>query len=344
MSAVEFVPKQAETEKITAHVIWMTTGLSLRRRLVAMTSATSPSLEDIILGVIPGMPRGKSWSTTPCSRTRTGRSSCRPGSTRRRASSTPSSSSSRAPCRTRTSTARDTGPPWGSTRRPASRSRRTNGSTAWRRRRPWSRLGTCATYGGIPAMKNNPTGAMGLADYLGWGFRSKAGLPIVNVPGCPAQPDNTTETLLYLVLHLGGLAPAPGSTRRSGRSGCSTARCARGATAAASPRRACSPPSTATTPLPRQARLQGAGRQVQRPHPRLAERLRRLPERRRHLHGVHDAGLPRQVHAVHGGGQLGQGRLEHGAAHDRADDPVLPPSQHQAEVRQEPDGGAAGAG
>ena len=28
-------------------------------------------------------------------------------------------------------------------------------------------VGTCATYGGIPAMKNNPTGAMGVPDYLG---------------------------------------------------------------------------------------------------------------------------------------------------------------------------------
>ena len=38
---------------------------------------------------------------------------------------------------------------------------------------------------------------MGLADYLGWDWRSKAGLPIVNVPGCPVQPDNFMETLLY---------------------------------------------------------------------------------------------------------------------------------------------------
>ena len=57
-------------------------------------------------------------------------------------------------------------------------------------------VGTCATYGGIHAMAGNPTGAMGLADYLGWDFRSKAGIPIVNVPGCPVQPDNFMETLL----------------------------------------------------------------------------------------------------------------------------------------------------
>ena len=36
--------------------------------------------------------------------------------------------------------------------------------------------GTCATYGGIHAMEGNPTGCMGLADYLGWDWRSKAGL------------------------------------------------------------------------------------------------------------------------------------------------------------------------
>jgi hydrogenase small subunit len=70
-------------------------------------------------------------------------------------------------------------------------------------------VGTCATYGGIPAMKNNPTGAMGLPDYLGWNWTSKAGLPVVCIPGCPAQPDNMTEVLLYLALHLAGLAPAP---------------------------------------------------------------------------------------------------------------------------------------
>jgi hydrogenase small subunit len=67
--------------------------------------------------------------------------------------------------------------------------------------------GTCATYGGIHAMQGNPTGCMGLADYLGWKWTSKAGIPIVCIPGCPVQPDNFTETLLYLLHMAAGRAP-----------------------------------------------------------------------------------------------------------------------------------------
>src|SRR3954468_13371271 len=46
-----------ETEAVTAHVLWMTTGLSCEGDSVAMTSATNPSLEDIITQAIPGMPK-----------------------------------------------------------------------------------------------------------------------------------------------------------------------------------------------------------------------------------------------------------------------------------------------
>ena len=93
-------------------------------------------------------------------------------------------------------------------RYPATDHHSANGSTVWPQKRwPWSGAGTCATYGGIHAMEGNPTGCMGLADYLGWGWKSKAGLPIVNVPGCPVQPDNFMETLLYLLYQLAGLAP-----------------------------------------------------------------------------------------------------------------------------------------
>ena len=68
-------------------------------------------------------------------------------------------------------------------------------------------VGTCATYGGIHAMAGNPTGAMGVPDYLGWDWKSKAGLPIVCVPGCPIHPDNLSETLVYLLYQVAGQAP-----------------------------------------------------------------------------------------------------------------------------------------
>ena len=64
--------------------------------------------------------------------------------------------------------------------------------------------GTCAAYGGIHAMAGNPTGCMGLADYLGWKWKSKSGIPIVNMPGCPVHPDNFMETLLYLLNQAAG--------------------------------------------------------------------------------------------------------------------------------------------
>jgi hydrogenase small subunit len=67
--------------------------------------------------------------------------------------------------------------------------------------------GTCATYGGIHAMEGNPTGCMGLADYLGWDWKSGAGIPIVCVPGCPVQPDNFMETLLYMLYQAAARAP-----------------------------------------------------------------------------------------------------------------------------------------
>lgn len=68
-------------------------------------------------------------------------------------------------------------------------------------------IGTCATWGGIPAARGNATGAMGLEAFLGKDFRSRTGLPIVNVPGCAPNGDAFVELLSYVLLHLGGLVP-----------------------------------------------------------------------------------------------------------------------------------------
>jgi hydrogenase small subunit len=70
-------------------------------------------------------------------------------------------------------------------------------------------LGTCATWGGIPAAIGNPTGAMGVMDFLGAEYRSTFGLPVVNIPGCSPVGDNFTETVAAVLLFLQGLGPLP---------------------------------------------------------------------------------------------------------------------------------------
>ena len=70
-------------------------------------------------------------------------------------------------------------------------------------------IGTCATWGGIPAAAGNVTGARGLGEYLGPDYRSAAGVPVVNIPGCAPLGDNYTETAAALLLHLNNLAPLP---------------------------------------------------------------------------------------------------------------------------------------
>lgn len=66
-------------------------------------------------------------------------------------------------------------------------------------------MGTCAAYGGVHAAPPNPSDCVGLqftqaqaGGLLGAAWRSRSGLPVVNVAGCPAHPHAMTQTLAAL--------------------------------------------------------------------------------------------------------------------------------------------------
>jgi hydrogenase small subunit len=187
-------------------ILWITAGLGCDGDSVAMTAATQPSIEDIVLGAIPGIPQVALHHPIFASEAgdafmdryhRAARGEIGPfilvveGSI-------PDETTLTEGCWAGFGVDPATGQPiktcdWIDRLAPQ----------AW----AVIAIGTCAAYGGIHAMAGNPTGAMGLPDYLGWDFRSKAGIPIVCMPGCPVQPDAFMETLLYLLFHAAGSAP-----------------------------------------------------------------------------------------------------------------------------------------
>ncbi len=66
-------------------------------------------------------------------------------------------------------------------------------------------IGDCATWGGIPAVPPNPSESTGMqfhkdkkGGFLGANFVSKGGLPVINIPGCPAHPDWITQILVAI--------------------------------------------------------------------------------------------------------------------------------------------------
>ena len=193
------------TDEMT--VLWITAGLGCDGESVALTAATQPSVEDIVLGGIPGLPKvkllnpfysyenGDEYTAVlerGCEDTLGPFLLVVEGSI-------PNEEVKDEGYWAALGTDKRTGQPiptceWIDRLAP----------NAW----AVVAVGTCATYGGIHAMAGNPTGAMGLPDYLGWEWRSRAGVPIVCVPGCPTQPDNLTETLLYMLYQAAGRAPA----------------------------------------------------------------------------------------------------------------------------------------
>ncbi len=205
MRSVEFAPDQAYSERQLINVLWLTSGLGCDGESVAMTAATSPRLEDLLHGILPGAPRMVIYN--PLLAYENGENFMTPFN--------------RA--------AEDLLNPFVLVLEGSVPNERISGDGHWAAMGvdPYSgqpittstwidrlapkaaavlAMGTCAAFGGIPAMRGNPTGAMGLTDYLGRNWRSRLGIPIVNLPGCPVQPDNITETLLHLALRIGGVA------------------------------------------------------------------------------------------------------------------------------------------
>jgi hydrogenase small subunit len=190
------------------HILWISEGMSCDGDTISITAATLPSIEDVLLGNIPGLPKVHLHNKV--------------------LSPTLGGEEYMQVFRQAANDELDT--PFVLVIEGSIPNENINGEGYWTSfgndpatgepltlnwwidhlaPRAWAvvAIGTCATYGGIHAMAGNPTGCMGLADYLGWDFRSWAGIPIVNVPGCPVQPDNFMETLTWLLTQAAGLSP-----------------------------------------------------------------------------------------------------------------------------------------
>jgi hydrogenase small subunit len=201
---------RSKTQKAPAlkevNILWITAGLGCDGDSVSITGASEPSLEDVVLGAIPGLPKVNLHH--PVLAYEVGDEFMEPFHKALRGElenfvvvvegSIPNENLSGEGYWAAVGNDPKTGQPFKTTDWISGLSKNALAMIG---------CGTCATYGGIHAMAGNPTGCMGLRDFLGHGWKSKAGLPIVNIPGCPVQPDNFMETLLYLLRQLAGLAP-----------------------------------------------------------------------------------------------------------------------------------------
>src|SRR5439155_267178 len=169
------------------HILWISEGMSCDGDSVSITAAGQPGIEDVLLGAIPGLPKVHLHNKV-LSPTLGGEEFLKPF---------------------RQAVAGELDAPFVLVIEGSIPNENINGDGYWTsfgndeatgepltinwwidRLAPkaWGvvAIGTCATYGGIHAMAGNPTGCMGLADYLGWDFRSAGGLCIDGtMPGFP---------------------------------------------------------------------------------------------------------------------------------------------------------------
>ena len=205
----KFHPAAQDAPLTELDVIWLTAGLSCDGDTISITAATQPSIEDLILGAIPGIPRLKLHNAVLAYENGDDFMQKIYAAAEGKLKtfilvvegSIPDETNKEEGYWAAFGTDKTTGQPIT--------------TCEWIDRlapKAWCvvAIGTCATYGGVHAMRGNPTGCRGLPDYLGWNWKSKMsdpGIPIVCVPGCPVQPDNFMETLLYLLNQAAGLAP-----------------------------------------------------------------------------------------------------------------------------------------
>ena len=176
--AAEAVPYGRVTQKKPAvaevHIVWITAGLGCDGDSVSITAATQPSIEDVVLGAIPGLP--KVHLHNPVLAYENGEDFLRAFYLAAEGKLDPfvlvvegsipnekvhhDKDGYWAALGTDTTT----GQPIKTTEWIDRLAPKAVGAVA---------IGTCATYGGIHAMQGNPTGCMGLADYLGWDWLLK---------------------------------------------------------------------------------------------------------------------------------------------------------------------------
>ena len=132
MEAPKIVADHQPTVK-EIHVVWMTTGLGCDGDSVSVTAATLPSIEDVVMGAIPGLP--KVHLHNPVLAYEVGDDFMKYWHAAAEGSWIRSCSCSKARCRTKRSRRKATGPRWAPIQRPASRSPPTNGSIGLRPKR-----------------------------------------------------------------------------------------------------------------------------------------------------------------------------------------------------------------
>ena len=159
--------KSAPSGVKEVHILWLTAGLSCDGDSVSVTAAEQPSIEDVLLGNIPGLP--KVHLHNPVLSPEVGDDFMKYFYMAEAGQLDPfvlvveGSIPNEDTKLERYWAAQSTDP---DTRQPIQ-------TVEWIDRlapKAWVVVaaGTCATYSGIHAMESNPTGCIGLADYLGW--------------------------------------------------------------------------------------------------------------------------------------------------------------------------------